>query len=116
MSRKREKPRKKRKYEKKTIPLEITIDKSERKMIRTKGDGIKCRLVSEKYANVVLDKKNVKCEITGMVENPANKDYTRRNIITKGAILKAKTPDGKEVKLRVTSRPGQDGVLNAKAI
>ena len=65
---------------------------------------------------MVLDGKPVKCEVTCLEENAANKDYTRRNIITKGAVLSAKTPDGKDVKVKVTSRPGQDGVLNAKLL
>ncbi|MEM3023047.1 MAG: 30S ribosomal protein S8e, partial [Candidatus Bathyarchaeia archaeon] len=44
----------------------------------------------------------------GVVKNPANVDYQRRGIVTKGAIIS--TPLGKA---KVTSRPGQDGVLNA---
>ena len=39
--------------------------------------------------------------------NSANPNYVRRNIITKGAIVE--TPEGNA---KVTSRPGQDGVIN----
>ncbi|RLF79472.1 30S ribosomal protein S8e, partial [Thermococci archaeon] len=42
---------------------------------------------------------------------PANRQYVRRNIITKGAIIQ--TEIGKAI---VTSRPGQDGVVNAVLI
>jgi len=52
--------------------------------------------------------KSQKTEIRGVVKNPANVDYQRRGVITKGAILD--TPLGQAV---VTSRPGQHGVVNA---
>jgi len=40
--------------------------------------------------------------------NGANRNYVRRNIITKGAIIQ--TTLGKA---KVTNRPGQDGSINA---
>jgi small subunit ribosomal protein S8e len=42
-----------------------------------------------------------------VAENPSNPNYARRNIITRGAILE--TSEGR---VRVTSRPGQDGQVN----
>lgn len=107
------KARKKRKYEMGREAVETTLGEENRKRVRTRGGGSKLKLVSARFANLVLKNKGVKCEIISLVENPSNKDFTRRSIITKGAILKVKTPEGKEVKARVTSRPGQDGVLNA---
>ena len=47
-------------------------------------------------------------KIISVVENPANRQYVRRNIVTKGAIVQ--TEIGKAL---VTSRPGQDGIVNA---
>ncbi|HDJ25717.1 MAG TPA: 30S ribosomal protein S8e, partial [Candidatus Bathyarchaeota archaeon] len=47
-------------------------------------------------------------DILRVVKNPANVDYDRRGVITKGTIIE--TPIGRAV---VTSRPGQDGVVNA---
>jgi small subunit ribosomal protein S8e len=44
-------------------------------------------------------------------KNPANKDYERRGVITKGAILETELGLAK-----VLSRPGQDGVINAVLI
>ena len=67
-------------------------------------------------ANVNVAGKNTKCEIVALDENPANKDFTRRKVITKGALLTVKTPDAKEIKVRVTSRPAQDGVVNAVTV
>ncbi|MEK6949175.1 MAG: 30S ribosomal protein S8e, partial [Nanoarchaeota archaeon] len=43
--------------------------------------------------------------------NPANRHFVRRNIMTKGAIIE--TEKGKA---RITSRPGQDGAVNAVLI
>jgi len=110
---KKTKARKKRRYEIGRIPSDTTVGERKAKKIRVRGGKKKVRLTAEKYANIIIDKKPVRCEILSVVDNPAHKDFTRRNIITKGAILKAKTPEGKEIQVRVTSRPGQDGLLNA---
>jgi small subunit ribosomal protein S8e len=50
--------------------------------------------------------KTVKIEtVTG---NPANKNYIRRNIMTKGSIIKTEIGSA-----RITNRPGQEGSINA---
>lgn len=110
---KKTKAKKKRKYAIGRTPAETTIGDVKKKSIDTKGGGSKTRLISARYANVVLNRKWVKCEILSVIENPANKEFIRRNIITRGAILTAKTPEGREINIRVTSRPGQEGVINA---
>ncbi len=71
---------------------------------------MKIKILSDKYANVTDPKtgKTEKIEITRVVRNPANIDYDRRGVITRGAIVE--TPLGQA---RVTSRPGQTGILNA---
>ena len=46
-----------------------------------------------------------------VVENPANRHYIRRNILTRGTIIKTEKGNA-----RITSRPGQDGVVNAVLI
>jgi small subunit ribosomal protein S8e len=43
--------------------------------------------------------------------NPANPFFARRNITTKGAVVETEIGDAV-----VTSRPGQDGLVNAKLI
>ncbi len=62
------------------------------------------------YANVVDPalKQTRKVKILKLITNPASKDLTRRGVITKGAILETELGQ-----VRVTSRPGQDGVVNA---
>ncbi|AHF80175.1 30S ribosomal protein S8e [Thermococcus paralvinellae] len=105
--------RKKRKRELGREPAftRVAEYKEERKIIRTFGGNRKVRLVQALYANVFDGGKGKKVKILGVVENPANRQYVRRNIITKGAIIQ--TEIGKAI---VTSRPGQDGVVNAVLI
>lgn len=107
--------RKKRKYELGREAAGTKIGEHKIKKVRVLGGNIKQKLVSMEYANVVTGNQPVRCKITELVENPANKDFTRRKVITKGAVLRVKLPDGKEIEARVTSCPGQDGVINAIA-
>jgi small subunit ribosomal protein S8e len=108
-----EKPHKKRKHAMGRETNYTLIGDKKLKKIRTRGGNEKLRLVATKYAQVFLEGKHVNCEILSVITNPANKDFTRRNVITKGAIMKVKTPEGNEINVRVTSRPGQSGVIDA---
>ncbi len=78
--------------------------------IRTIGGNSKTRLVQSEIANVYdpKEKKYFKVKIKNILENPANPHYVRRNIMTKGTIIE--TEKGKA---KITSRPGQDGIVNA---
>lgn len=80
------------------------------RVIRTKGAGSKAQVVQAAVANLYdpKSKKYLKAQVKTVAENPANRHYVRRNIITKGAII---TTD--KGRARVTSRPGQDGTVNA---
>lgn len=101
--------RKKRKRELGREPAMTRVsDEEKKKIIRTYGGNRKVRLVNAAYANVFDGGKGKKVKILSVVDNPANRQYIRRNIITKGAIIE--TEAGKAI---VTSRPGQDGVVNA---
>jgi small subunit ribosomal protein S8e len=74
------------------------------------GGGIKVRIAVADWA-VVTDKssgKSSKSKLLRVVRNPANVDYQRRGVITKGAIVETELGQA-----RVTSRPGQHGVINA---
>ncbi|MEN4007096.1 MAG: 30S ribosomal protein S8e [Methanobacteriaceae archaeon] len=88
---------------------ETKIGERKVKKIRTKGGNNKIRLTNENKINVVNPKtgKLEVAEILSVVENSANIHFVRRNIITKGAVLE--TSAGKA---RVTSRPGQHGIIN----
>jgi small subunit ribosomal protein S8e len=102
--------RKKRKFEQGTFPAETTLGETKRKITRGRGGNLKPKLLSDKQASVTDPKtgKTKKVEITRVVKNPSNIDYNRRGVITKGAIIETSLGIA-----RVTSRPGQDGVLNA---
>lgn len=81
-----------------------------RKPIRTRGHNRKSRVLTADIAYVVDPKTNktTKTEIITVVENSANVHYIRRNIMNKGAIINTKIG-----KAKITSRPGQSGVINA---
>jgi small subunit ribosomal protein S8e len=53
-------------------------------------------------------KKVTKSKILKVTKNPANRDYERRGVISKGALVETESGTA-----RVVSRPGQDGVVNA---
>ena len=78
------------------------------------GNTFKLRLKEAKFANVLDPKtqKTQKLEIVNVSENLANREYARRNILTKGALIEVKK-DSETLKAKITSRPGQSGVLNA---
>jgi len=92
------------------FPAETEIGSRKVKIIRTRGGNRKLRLLSDEYANVLNQKTGIskKAKILNVSENKANREYARRRIITKGAII-----DTEIGKARVTSRPGQDGFINA---
>jgi small subunit ribosomal protein S8e len=101
--------RKKRRYEKGFFPAETTLGKPKSKTIRKHGGNEKIRLLTANQANI-SDKsgKTTKVEIIRVIENPANVDYDRRGVITKGTMIATSLGTA-----RVTSRPGQDGIVNA---
>jgi small subunit ribosomal protein S8e len=96
-------------------PAETKIGTEKKRSIRNRGgQHTKLRLNATQHANV-LDKKaqkHVKAEILSVNDNPANRKYTRQNIITKGAKIKVKI-GSKEEEAIVTSRPGQSGMVQA---
>lgn len=80
------------------------------KKIRTRGNNKKSRVLTSNTAFVIDPKTNktTKTEIITVMENSANVHYIRRNIMNKGAIINTKIG-----KAKITSRPGQSGVINA---
>ena len=106
-------PRKRKKRELGRPAAETRVGPHRAKFIRTHGGNRKIRLLRGSHANVVnpKTKKAEKLEITGVEDNPANKDYARRKVITRGAIIE--TAKGRA---RVTSRPGQHGTIQAVLI
>jgi len=83
------------------------------KIYRVKGANQKARLLMADTANVVDPKTKVikKVKILTVKTNPSNPNYVQRNILTKGATIM--TELGEAV---ITSRIGQEGVVNAMLI
>jgi len=103
----------KRKFEMGRESAETRISEIKRKNVQTMGGNRKVRLLQCNVANVAnpKDGKTVTAPIETVIDNTANKHYVRRNILTRGSVIR--TPIGTA---RVTSRPGQDGVVNAVLI
>jgi len=100
--------RDKRKHELGSEPTETQVGELKLKTVDARGQSTKIRAITTDKATVATDDGTVAAEIEDVVENPADPNYARRNIITRGAVLQ--TSEGKA---RVTSRPGQDGQVNA---
>lgn len=92
-------------------PAETQVGEPRLRTIEVRGNGTKTRALSTNIANVTSEGETVSTEILDVVENDANPNYVRRNIVTKGAIIETE-----EGRARVTSRPGQTGQVNAVAI
>ncbi|MCL7415820.1 MAG: 30S ribosomal protein S8e [ANME-2 cluster archaeon] len=103
----------KRKSELGREAAEPHLDETRRKGIDTLGGNRKVRLLRCNIANVTDPSNNTtkKVSIETVTENSANLYYIRRNILTKGSIIRTEIGNA-----RVTSRPGQDGVVNAVLI
>jgi small subunit ribosomal protein S8e len=75
-----------------------------------RGGLVEKILLSSDKVNL-LDKKTGKTVVAKIMlvsSNPANPHYTRRNILTRGAIIKTDAGSAK-----VTNRPARDGFVNA---
>ncbi|MBS3128715.1 30S ribosomal protein S8e [Candidatus Woesearchaeota archaeon] len=103
----------KRKYEIGREPTATKLGALKLKTIRTKGGGAKQRMQSAESVNLYdpSTKQYSQAKIKTVMDNPANRNFVRRNILTKGAIV-----DTEKGKARITSRPGQEGTLNAVLI
>ena len=89
-------------------PAETTVGETRLQYIDSRGTEKKVRALSTNVAQVADGGEVSEAEIENVVDNPANVNYARRNIITKGAVIE--TSAGRA---RVTSRPGQTGQVNA---
>ena len=103
----------KKKFEHGGFAAETILGEPKRKSTRGFGGNTKIKVLSDKFASVTDPKsgKTEKSEILRVAKNPANVDFNRRGVITKGAEIE--TAMGLA---RVTSRPGDDGVINAVLI
>jgi small subunit ribosomal protein S8e len=105
--------RSKRKSEIGSAPADSHIGEDRVKIIRTMGANQKIRVMRAQHANVADQKSGEirRVAIETVDKNTANPNFVRRNLLTKGAIIKTEIGEA-----RIVSRPGQDGVINAVLI
>ncbi|MBE6525184.1 MAG: 30S ribosomal protein S8e [Candidatus Methanomethylophilaceae archaeon] len=89
------------------------LGKQSLKTYRVCGGNVKVGMLAAEYANVVDKKTNkiTKVKIVNVKANPADPNFVQRNILNKGATITTELGDA-----IVTSRPGQDGAVNAVLI
>jgi small subunit ribosomal protein S8e len=105
--------RKKKQYELGRNPVLTKVAERKVRFERTIGGNRKYKIFSDVVVNLADPKsgKIEKVKIKTVVENLANRHFVRRNILTKGAVV-----DTEKGKAKVTSRPGQEGTINAVLI
>ncbi|MBT3395216.1 30S ribosomal protein S8e [archaeon] len=105
--------KKKKQYELGRQPTLTKVGEKKRRSLRTMSGKKKEILLVADTVNLYdqKTKKFSKIKIESVIESDANRHYVRRNILTKGAIVE--TTKGKA---RITSRPGQEGSINAVLI
>lgn len=104
------KHRGKRKHELGSPPTNTSIGESDVKVsVRTYGGNYKIRLKKALYVNVAIPREKTarKVKIIDVVETPSNPQNARFKIISKGSIVRTELG-----LVKITSRPGQEGVLN----
>jgi len=102
--------RTRRKYEIDRYPNEAIVGETKNVIRKVRGNNTKVAFKFANYANVSDQdtKKTTKVKILRVTKNPANKDFERRGVISKGSVLETELGPA-----RVVSRPGQDGIVNA---
>lgn len=99
---------KKNRYQRGRDYLPARIAEPKIKTLRVRGGNRKMVVLTTNVANIAVNGKYQKTKILSVVENSADSQFVRRNIITKGAVINTELG-----KARVTSRPGQTGVVDA---
>jgi small subunit ribosomal protein S8e len=110
---KRHANRSRRAFEADDYPFEPVVGETVRSPKRTSGGALSFGLRAATDANVFdgSSGKTVKTKIVRVSENKANREYARRGVITRGAVIETALGSAK-----VTSRPSDDGVVNAVLI
>ena len=102
---------KKNRYQRGRDYLPTHIGEPKIKELRVRGGNKKLVALTTNFANVFADGKHQKTKIISVSANPADSQFVRRKIITKGAVIVTELGEA-----RVTNRPGQEGTVNAVLI
>jgi small subunit ribosomal protein S8e len=98
-----------RAFEKDGYAIEPLVGETATRPVYRRGGHAVTGVVFAEFANVSDSSgKAVKSKILRVKHSPAKRDYERRGVITRGAVLD--TEAGEAI---VTSRPTADGVVNA---
>lgn len=102
--------RKKRKHEIGREQQYAFLGPQRLKLYRTRGANRKVRVLGAEFANVLDPKTSAtkRVKILTVKANPSNPHFVTRNILTRGATIETDLGLAK-----VTSQPGQHGVVNA---
>ncbi len=95
-------------------PIRTRLSKKfKSKRIRTRGGNEKRAILTANHISVADKEKGEvkKVEIKDVIKNETNPQYVRMNVLNKGAIVETELG-----KVKVTSRPGQSGVVNGVLI
>ena len=89
------------------------VGESRRKIYRKAGGNTMVRVMAANKVSVNNPKtgKTVNADIINVIQNESDPNYVRRNILVKGAVIE--TSEGN---VKITSRPGKDGVINGVLI
>ncbi len=108
---KRKAYRGKRRRERKAQPRVVEIGTLVTKTRRVRGGNIITYVVRADKVNVATPDGTKNVKIISVVSNPANRDYERRGVITKGAIVATELGN-----VRITSKPSKNGALSGVLI
>jgi len=102
--------RSKRRFEVSREKIYTKLGTESLRQYRGMGGNYKTGMLYAEFANVVDKKTNQtkKAKILNVIANPSDPNYVQRNIVNKGAKISTEIGDA-----IVTSRPGQDGAINA---
>ena len=102
--------RKKKSRELASLPTFTKIGKRKVKKVKIRSGKNKFKLLRAEFVNVFDPKmkKYFRLKIDSIIDNPADRHFVKRGIITKGTIVKTEKGNA-----RITSRSGQEGALNA---
>lgn len=104
----RKKKKNERTGQKKIVKL---ADEEKVKIKRVLGGNFKRFFLRAGFVNVRNGNKTKKVKIKNVLETPSNRFLARQNVITKGTIVETELG-----KVKITSRPTQESVLNGVLI
>ncbi len=96
-----------KKMERKSQPRVAKIGKSEVLTRRARGGNIIHYVISAEKISISTNEGTKNVKLLSLASNPSNRDYERRGIITRGAIVMTEAGRAK-----VTSKPSKNGTLS----